>query len=154
MSSIDPQRPDVVAFIAEASRALVKDLPAPKDVFAFGDNEARLNDSLLALVLSGKKTGTATYPIPDPLHWAPGDYAVVVDSESRPRAVIRTVSLVRSAFKDVTEEFALSEAEGDYKAWREGHIWFWKESQKEMGFSEDSVILCERFELVFPETTQ
>jgi len=154
MSTIDPQRPDIAAFIAEASRTLGKDLPTPKDVFAFGDSEAKLNDSLLALVLAGKKTGTATYPIPDPLHWGPGDYAVVVDSESRPRAVIRTVSLVRCAFQDVTEEFALSEAEGDYQAWREGHIWFWKESQKGTGFSEDSVILCERFELVYPETSQ
>ncbi|KAH7041235.1 PUA-like domain-containing protein [Microdochium trichocladiopsis] len=153
MSSIDPQRPDVVAFMAEASATLNRHLPSPKDVFSFGDDDARLNDSLLALVLDGKKTGTATFPIPEPLHWGPGDYAVVVDSKGRPRAVIRTVSFARCPFKDVTEDFALSEAEGDYDTWRKSHIWFWKDNQGEADFSEESIVLCERFELVYPKAS-
>ncbi|KXJ88786.1 PUA-like domain-containing protein [Microdochium bolleyi] len=151
MSTIDPQRPDIVAYMAAASQALGQDLPAPKDVFAFGDDQSALNDSLLQLVLEGKKTGTATYPIPQPLHWGPGDYAVVVDSRSEPRAIIRTISFVQCPFRDVTEEFALSEAEGDYEAWRTGHIRFWKELQGEKDFCEDSVVQCERFELVYPK---
>ncbi|KAJ1337280.1 ASCH domain-containing protein [Microdochium nivale] len=151
MSSIDPQRPDIVAYMAAASAALRVRLPPPSDVFSFGDDNSSLNDSLLQLVLEGSKTGTATYPIPDPLHWGPGDYAVVVDSKGEPRAIIRTISFARCPFRDVTEEFALSEAEGDYEAWRAGHIRFWKDMQGDKDFCDDSVVLCERFELVYPE---
>lgn len=150
MSTIDPQRPDIVAYVAAASEALGQDLPAPKDVFTFGGDNAELNESLLALILDGKKTGTTTYPIPATLHWGPGDYAVVVNSQGAPRAIIRTVAFVRCAFGRVTEAFALSEGEGNYDEWRRAHIWFWKELQGDTAFHEDSEVLCETFELVYP----
>lgn len=151
MSTIDPKRPDISAYIATASEELGEALPVPKDVFAFGDDNPELNESLLALVLDGKKTGTATYPIPTTLHWGPGDYAVVVDSQGEPRAIIRTVAFVRCPFGHVTEAFALSEGEGNYDEWRRGHIWFWKELQGAADFDEDSEVLCETFELVYPK---
>lgn len=154
MSIIDPKCPDISAYVTRASGELGHDLPAPKDVFAFGDDNPQLNESLLALVLDGKKTGTATYPIPATLHWGPGDYAVIINSRGEPRAIIRTVSLARCPFSDVTEAFALSEGEGNYEEWRRGHIWFWKELQGATEFNEDSEVLCETFELVYPRITK
>ena len=152
MSTIDPKRPDILAYVATASKELGEELPTPADVFGFGDDNPELNDSLLALVLEGKKTGTATYPIPATLYWGPGDYAVVVNSKGEPRAIIRTGAFVRCPFGQVTEDFALSEGEGNYEEWRRAHIWFWKELQGAADFDEDSEVLCETFELVYPKT--
>lgn len=151
MSSVDPSRPDIQAFMAEASRTLGRDLPAPKDVFNFGGDNARVTDELLALAKEGKKTATTSWPIPSPLHWGVGDLSVILNGKGEPAAVMRTLSFVECKFKDVAEEFALAEAEGDYAAYRQGHIWFYGQQPNGQEFNDESMVLCERFEVVYPE---
>jgi uncharacterized protein YhfF len=59
--------------------------------------------------------------------------------------VIETVSLERRRFADVPEDFALAEGEGDFAAWRAGHVAYF---ERNGGWSEDLELVCERFKLV------
>ncbi|KAK3314086.1 PUA-like domain-containing protein [Apodospora peruviana] len=149
MSAVDPNRPDIVAFMATASKALGQDLAAPKDIFNFGGSNPVLTDLFLENAIQGKKTATTSWPIPDPLYWGPGDLSVILDSQGRPAAVMRTTSFVKCKFKDVAEDFALAEAEGDYQAYREGHIKFYGQQENGHEFGDESRVLCERFEVIY-----
>ncbi|KAI1848659.1 hypothetical protein JX265_011490 [Neoarthrinium moseri] len=153
MSSIDPGRADVVEYMAKASKALGNHLPAPKDVFAFGGSSAQLSDRLLELAIRGKKTATTSWPVPNPLYWGPGDTSVILNGKGEPSAVMRTLSFVQCKFKDVAEDFALAEAEGDYESYREGHKWYYGQQDNGHEFGDNSVVLCERFEVIYPLRT-
>ncbi|MCJ1331044.1 hypothetical protein MMC10_007731 [Thelotrema lepadinum] len=149
MSKVDTQRPDVVAFIEEASKALGRAIPPAKDVFGFGNGLAYLDDRLLERAISGAKTATTSWPVPDPLYWGPGDYSVILNGKGEPAALMHTNSFRQCKFKDVEEEFALAEAEGDYESYREGHFWHYGRGENGHLFSDESEVLCERFEVVY-----
>ncbi len=149
MSAIDPARPDIVAFVTEASANLGRVLPAPKDVFNFGGTSPALADERLLLAIQGKKTATTSWPVPDPLYWGVGDLSVILDGKGAPQALMRTTSFVQCRFRDVEEEFALAEAEGDYEAYRSGHIEFYRGQNRGHEFGEESIVLCERFEVIY-----
>jgi uncharacterized protein YhfF len=149
MSLVDPSRPDIVAFMAAASSALGCPLPTPKDVFHFGGSSSTLADERLLFAIQGKKTATTSWPIPDPLYWGVGDLSVILDGKGAPRALMRTTSVVKCQFYEVEEEFALREAEGDYEAYRTGHIAFYRAQEKGDEFREDSVVMCETFEVIY-----
>lgn len=153
MSAISPSRPDIVAFMAQASAALCTSLPAPKDVFCFGgaDNPA-LTDKLLDFAIRGLKSATTSWPVPKPLHWGVGDLSVILDGAGRPGAVMRTLSFVECKFRDVEESFALAEAEGDYEEYRKGHFAFYGRQENGHLFGDGSLVLCERFEVIYPKT--
>lgn len=142
-------------FWADARRA-VSSLPdAVPDAWAFGATESQA-DELLALVLEGVKTGTAATmqdlladgePLPEV-----GQASMVLDGRDQPRAVIVTSAVEIVPFSEVSPEHAHSEGEGDrtLAAWQEIHEEFWREhSQGTDGFSEDMLVVCERFEVVF-----
>lgn len=151
MSAIDPLRSDIVAFMAKASKELGSDLPAPKDVFGFGGSNPTLTDKLLQFAIDGKKTATTSWPIPDPLYWGPGDLSVIMNGKGEPGAIMRTLSFVKCKFKDVAEDFALAEAEGDYENYRTGHIWFYGQQENGHEFGDESKVLCETFEVIYPK---
>jgi len=150
MSAVDPSRPDVVAFVARASEALGIALPAPKDVFGFGGDNPVLTDRFLGLAIEGKKTATTSWPIPDPLHWGVGDISVILNGRGEPAAVMRTLSFVECRFREVAEDFALAEAEGDYESYRTGHIAFYGRQTNGHEFNDESMVLCERFQVIYP----
>jgi uncharacterized protein YhfF len=115
--------------------------------FAFGDSPA-LADELLVLVLSGAKTATCgalrdvgpENPMPEV-----GRVDVVLDGAGRPACAIETVEVTTRRFRDVPEDFALAEGEGDYAAWAEGHQRFFARNG---GFDPEMTLVCERFRLV------
>lgn len=116
--------------------------------FAFGDTEA-LADDLLGLVLAGKKTATcgalsAFGPGGEPMPEV-GRRDVVLDGRGRPACAIETVSVTTCRFDGVSEDFALAEGEGDFAAWRDGHIAYF---ERNGGWSADMMLVCERFKLV------
>lgn len=150
MSAIPPNRPDILTYISAASAALGTPLPTPKDVFSFGGKDPLLATARLALAIQHKKTATTSYPIPSPLHWGVGDLSVILDGEGKPGAIMRTTSFVECKFKDVAEDFALAEAEGDYEAYRKGHFEFYRSQEAGGEFSDESLVLCERFEVIYP----
>lgn len=108
-------------------------------------------DRLLALVIAGKKTSTCA-PLRDlgdqdseePMPLV-GHLYVVKDGKGQPSAIIETREVTIHKFRDVPEDFALAEGEGNFAEWRDGHIRFF---ERNGGWSEDMDVVCERFRLV------
>ena len=120
------------------------------DSYAMGDSP-ELADALLALVLEGKKTASCdslrlmerdNIPLPKV-----GNRFCLLDGQQRPAAVIETIEVTICRFDEVDESFARAEGEGDlsYDYWRQGHQDYFTRNG---GFSEDMLLVCERFRLV------
>ena len=125
----------------------------PPPAWSFGDNP-ELADALLAAVLSGAKTATASSlweyddetPVP-----VKGELSILLDGAGRPRALVRTTSVEVVPFGEVDDEFALAEGEddGSLEAWREGHRrYFARVLDRDV--PDDMPVVCERFELRYP----
>ena len=129
--------------------------PAVPGAWAFGAGPAQADD-LLALVLAGVKTATASalddYDVDgEPVPRA-GDASIVLDGRDRPRAVIVTSAVEILPFAEVTAEHAWAEGEGDRSLahWRAVHEDFWRaQAAHPAGFRPDMPVVCERFRLVF-----
>lgn len=141
----------------DAVRAVRPALPAGQpEAWAFGATPEHA-DGLLALVLDGIKTGTASSlwdyeATGDPLPQI-GDLSIILDGAGAPRAVIETTQLRTVPFDQITEEHAHAEGEGDRTLayWREVHERFWREhSESPRGFAPDMPVVCELFRLVYP----
>ncbi len=125
--------------------------------FYFGDSE-EMADELAELVLEGKKRATAAS------RWSfedegkrlpvPGDLSIVTNWAGEPLCIIETTGVEIVPFRDVTEEFAATEGEGDGSLgyWRECHRdYFMRECAKSgREFSEEMLIVCERFRVMRP----
>lgn len=119
-------------------------------------NEA-IADELLGLYFAGKKTAGSSLVrsfevAGDPLPKV-GDYWMILDSKSRPRALARVVRNERRLFREVNEEVAIAEGEGDLSLayWRKAHREFFTPFLAELGIAdlEEAEILIEYFELVY-----
>lgn len=139
------------------ARAAMPELPeALPEAWGFGATAAHA-DELLALVLAGVKSGTASSlwdydAAGDPLP-AAGDLSIILDGSGAPRAVIETTAIAITAFDEVDATHAFSEGEGDrtLASWREVHERYWREhSENPRGFEPDMPVVCERFRLVVP----
>jgi uncharacterized protein YhfF len=113
--------------------------------FAFGDGPD-LADELLELVLKGVKTATCSTE-DDPNLSTPGERWIVLDGHGDPRCVIETTEVTFRRFGDVDAAFAHDEGEGDRSLayWRSAHRKYFSRLGK---FSEDMMLMCERFRLV------
>lgn len=130
--------------------------PSAPEAWAFGATSAQA-DELLALVLAGVKTGTASSlwdyeAAGDPMPVA-GDLSIILDGEGVPRAVIETTGIRVVPFDAVTQEHASAEGEGDRTLdhWRAVHERFWREhSENARGFAPDMPVVGELFRLIHP----
>jgi uncharacterized protein YhfF len=128
------------------------------NAWSFGDNPD-LADELLELVLTGKKTGTATLVIELEKEGEKmpevGDYNVILDGKGKPAAIIRTTSVKIKPFNEVEEAYAYSEGEDDrtLESWKREHWKYWTRKGQKLGFKmkEDLSVICENFELVYPK---
>ncbi len=123
------------------------------EAWAFGDAA----DELAALVAAGRKTATASaYPLyeleQEPLPQA-GEYSVILDSEDRAVCVIRTDRVYVTPFREISEEHARGEGEGDLSLsyWREVHERFFRQEMEaaDLTFDEDMLVVCEEFSCVY-----
>ncbi|MCK1992097.1 ASCH domain-containing protein [Peribacillus muralis] len=113
-------------------------------------------DQLAQLVINGRKTATCSahvfYEIENEPMPSVGDYSIILSSEDRPVAIIRTVNVEVVPMNEVSEEFAISEGEGDgtYTYWWNAHEHFFKKELHKLGhtFKEDMLLVCESFELI------
>jgi len=139
-------------------RAAVR-LPAatPYQAWCFGDSP-QLAHELVEQVLNGPKRATAglaafndALPGAAP---APDGYSVVTEHDGTPRAVVRTTSVERRAFRDVDAAFAWDEGEGDRTLadWKDGHRRYFTRELARLGrpFHEDLEVDLERFEVLYP----
>lgn len=128
----------------------------PYQVWYFG-NSSEMAKELAGLVISGKKTATASLVVINEIkpEIAPinDGYSVVTDFEGNPLCVIQTSEIRHLPFDEVDAEFAFDEGEGDQtlEDWRDGHWQYFTQEAAELGieFNEKSLICCERFRLLF-----
>lgn len=124
------------------------------EAWAFGSAP----DQLAQLVLTGEKTATSSaYPLyeaenePVPVV---GEYSVILDSQGNAVCVIQTKKVEVIPFRQVTEEHAYREGEGDRSLpyWRDVHETFFTECMEKAGmtFTPDMGVVCEEFEVVYP----
>ncbi|WP_378144724.1 ASCH domain-containing protein [Cnuibacter sp. UC19_7] len=138
-------------------RAVMGGLPeTPPEAWAFGAT-AEQAEELLALVLAGTKTATASsawdYEVDGEPLPAEGDYSILLDGRGIPRAVIQTTAVSIVPFDEVTEAHAHAEGEGDLSLawWRDAHERFWRSfSTSSQGFDARMPVVCEEFRLVYP----
>ncbi|MTH54964.1 ASCH domain-containing protein [Bacillus mangrovi] len=113
-------------------------------------------DHLAQLVIDGIKTATCSgrifYELENEPLPAVDDYSIVLSSEDKPLAIIKTSEVFVLPMNEVPAEFAIAEGEGDrtYQYWKDVHVDFFTNELKDKGlsFSEDMLLVCERFELV------
>jgi uncharacterized protein YhfF len=128
----------------------------PYQVWFFG-NTSEMARELAELVISGKKTATAslvefneTHPESAPVE---NGFSVVTDFEGNPLCVIQTNEIRHLPFTEVDAQFAFDEGEGDQtlRYWCEVHQQYFTKEAKEFNleFNENSLIACERFRLLF-----
>ena len=124
------------------------------DVWSFGDDP----DELAFLVLTGRKTATSSayecYLAEGEELPRPGQYGVITDGKDSAVCIIREKTVRIIPYKEIGEEHACREGEGDRTLayYRSVHEPFFREELASCGreFSDDSLIVLEEFELVYP----
>ena len=117
-------------------------------------------DKLAQLTLQGTKTATASS---DPVYKAEnepvpavGDYSIILDSQNQAVCIIQTTQIDIVPFYQVDEEQAYLEGEGDRTLtyWREVHRTFFESEMQSIHqkFTEDMLVVCERFKIVYPKS--
>ncbi len=125
-------------------------------VWYFG-NSQKMSIELVDLVISGKKSATASLVAVNILQPenAPIDdvYSVVTDFEGNPQCIIQATEIRNLPFDGVDAQFASDEGEGDQTLadWRDRHWRYFTREAKELGieFNEKSLVCCERFKLLY-----
>ncbi|MEW9502950.1 ASCH domain-containing protein [Jeotgalibacillus marinus] len=113
-------------------------------------------DDLAQLVMDRIKTATCSGYIFYEMENEPlprvNDYSIILSSKDEPLAIIKTVDVSIMPMNEVPEDFAIAEGEGDrtYRYWKEAHETFFKKELEQVGrtFSDDILVVCERFELI------
>lgn len=122
----------------------------------FCDDEKSANN-LAKLVREGVKRGTTSlydwYSVDNEELPKVGCYSVITDWNGIAQCIIRTKKVTILPFKDVNEELAKIEGEGDksLEYWQKVHIDFFTRELKEqkMEFSQDMLVVFEEFEVVY-----
>ena len=126
------------------------------DVWQFLDGK-RGCDRLASLCLAGIKTATSsvyeTFELDEMKVPEEGDYSIILDSDEVPLFIIKDTKVEIKKFAEIEAEFAEKEGEGDQslEGWKKIHQKEFEKKCEEYGieFSEDTLILCEEFEVVF-----
>ncbi len=113
--------------------------------FAFGDGP-ELADELLDLVTRGLKTATCSTE-DEPNTSTPGEQWIVLNGRGEPRCVIETTEITYRRFGEVDAGLANKKGEGDRSLdyWGQAHRTYFGRLGR---FSEDMMLMCERFRLV------
>ena len=123
----------------------------PPPAWSFGGTPEQA-DELLALVLDGHKTATASalrdYDAEQGALPAAGALGVVLDGAGHPRALIETTEVTVVPFDQVPAEHAEAEGEGDLSLadWRARHEAFFGADGAE--FAPDMPVVLERFRVL------
>lgn len=125
------------------------------EAWAFGGDP----DGLADLVKKGIKTATCSayiwYENGDESLPVEGEYSVILDSKNEAVCIIQTTKVYVESYKNVSEEHAYKEGEGDRSLaeWRRIHQDFFSKELKQINrsFDENMKIVCEEFQVVYQE---
>jgi len=126
------------------------------DSWYFCNNEKDANE-LVDLVKKGIKRGTASLLLFYELEKASvpqkGTHSVITNWEGIAQCVLKDINVYILPFKNVSDELAEIEGEGDKSLdyWRQVHIKYFSEELAEKGlvFNEDMFVVFEEFEVVY-----
>lgn len=130
------------------------DKNTPHEARCFGDD----SDKLAELVCRGIKTATTSWydlyeseseeKMPEK-----GDISIILNGKEEAVCIIRDVRVYKNKFREVSEEHAYKEGEGDRSLdyWRKVHKKFFMDEAEEYGltFDENIDVLCEEFEILY-----
>lgn len=127
------------------------------EVWSFGYTD-NLANKLIGYVKEGKKTGTSSaleiYEIYEKVP-EEGDISIITTGNGLPGCIIRTEEIRKKKFKEIKEEEARLEGEGDLSLeyWRNVHEHFFRAEYEEKGkeFSEEIPVIFERFKVIYDE---
>lgn len=144
---------------AEMWETFIDQYPEYKDAAYEAWQYGVAQDKLAALTLDGTKEATASayvlYEREGEALPKEGDFSIILDSRDQAVCIIQTKKVTVEPFKEVSEDFAYKEGEGDrtLRYWREVHEEFFTDELQTIGipFAEDMLTVCEEFEKVFPK---
>ena len=119
----------------------------------FGKEKEEI-DELANKILSGEKTATSSlleyYNAGLKKMSQIGDYAYIVDSADKEKAVVRIWKIEIRKFGSISETFAKEEGDGSLGNWLEIHKKYYSEQLTEIGkeLTSDTELVCEWYELV------
>lgn len=127
----------------------------------FCANEHNANECA-RLINIGKKTATSSLKQSWDIDNEPlplvGRLTVVLNWQEVPICITKTTEVSLCPFNEVPAEFATAEGEGDgsYEWWHKNHVDFFTSYAAEIGatFDENSLLVLERFEKVYPNENQ
>lgn len=133
------------------------ELPDRFTHYYFCDNEKDA-DELAVLVVKGVKRATAScawvFEANNERLPCVGDLNIITDFHLQPKCVVKTIKVSVRAFRDVPDEFAQREGEGDgsLSYWRACHQAFFSRECESIGkaFADDMPVVLEEFEVVYP----
>ncbi|CAH0343987.1 ASCH domain-containing protein [Bacillus sp. CECT 9360] len=122
----------------------------------FSANKEDANE-LAALVRNNVKTATSSlhmlYEMEGVKRPQKGELNIITDWDGVAQAITETVNVSIIPFKEVSEDFARKEGEGDRTLhyWRTVHIDFFTKELMNMNiaFSEDMLVVCEELRLIY-----
>ena len=122
----------------------------------FCDNEIDANE-LAELVLEGTKKATASlylsYEYEKDELPKKEDLNIIINWNGVAQCILQTTNVDIVPYKDVTEEFAATEGEGDKSLayWKRAHWNYFSSEMKKIGMepNEDMLVVCEKFEVVY-----
>ncbi|HAY34250.1 MAG TPA: ASCH domain-containing protein [Ignavibacteria bacterium] len=120
-------------------------------------NTKKCADELAELVKANIKTATCSlkywYETAGEKMPRTGEFNVITNWDGVAQCITRTLKLTEIVFRDMTEDLASREGEGDKSLayWRRVHIKFFSDELREKGieFNEDMPVIFEEFEKVF-----
>jgi uncharacterized protein YhfF/catechol 2,3-dioxygenase-like lactoylglutathione lyase family enzyme len=120
-------------------------------------NEENLTNELVELVRMGIKTASCGAVIDYQICGDPfpkvGELKIIVNWDKEPICITKITNVEVKKFKDITEEFARKEGEGDlsYAYWKQAHLNFFSNYLETLGlkFTDEMELVCEEFEKIY-----
>jgi len=152
-----PEHPSVKIMWIEYLRSAGKDTATPLPLVSYFCNNEKDTDHTAELARSGMKRATSSSVWICEFYHEPlrniGDLEIITNWAGEARCIIRIMKSEIVQFKDITEEYAAMEGEGDgsLRYWQDTHRAFFEREFEgtPYTFTESIPVLFEEFEVIY-----